>query len=120
MMEMEKKFNGAVLMSTESRQPLNIPLNYPHGCTDEQILLALQAINTELLRRGANVNDVLQLGPLITIGQTELQARIANRSSQELQTAIGTFKSSSNKASLVLIVLTGVLVVLTFVLALRL
>lgn len=105
---------------SESHRPLNIPLNYPHGCTDEQILLVLQDINTELLRCGANVNDVLQLGPLITIGQTELQARISNRNSKELQAAIGTFKSSSDKASLVLIVLTGVIVVLTLVLALRL
>lgn len=107
-------------MTTEGSQPLNVPLNYPHGCTDEQILLVLQAINTELLKRGANVNDVLRLGPLITIGQTELQTRLANRSSEELQAAIGTFKKSSDRASLVLIVLTGVLVVLTFVLALRL
>ena len=107
-------------MSTQSRYPLNIPSNYPHGCTDEQILLTLQAISTELLRRGASANDVLQLGPLISIGQSELQARLATRSSQELQIAIGTFKRSSDKASLVLIVLTMVLVLLTIILALRL
>lgn len=53
-MEWEKKFNGAALMSTESRQPLNIPLNYPHGCADKQILLTLQTISTELLMRGAS------------------------------------------------------------------
>jgi hypothetical protein len=100
-----------------------MPLNYPRGCTDAQILETLERISAELLRSGAQINRVLQLSPLITIGQLELQARLADRSSREmavamgqLQNAVGEFKKSSDRASKALIRLTVVLVVLTVVL----
>ena len=60
----------------ETGQPgIQVPSNYPRGCSDTQILETVQAVSAELLRRGAQVNAVLQLSPLITIGQLELQAR---------------------------------------------
>ena len=108
----------------ETGQPvLQVPSNYPRGCSDAQILETVQAVSAELLRQGAQVNAVLRLSPLITIGQLELQARLADRSSRELSDAMGQlrsavdeFKNSSDRASGVLIWLTGILVLLTVVL----
>lgn len=93
---------------------MSIPSNYPHGCTDEQIRQALVDLSSELI--SGHINDVLRLSPLVAAGQSELQARIAERGSQELQAAIDTFRVSSEAASRKIVVLSWVLVLLTAVL----
>ena len=93
-----------------------VPDGYPHGLTDEQILEALEAIGDDLRRGGYSINAAMQYGPVIALGQNELQARIAKRGSAELRDAIDTFRSSSDTASTTLIRLTRVLVFLTVVL----
>jgi hypothetical protein len=94
----------------------NIPANYPHGSSDEQILQALSELANDVVQSGANINTVLRLGPLISVGQTELQTRQAKRLAEQLHGAVETFRTSSDKASRTLIDLTRTLVVLTVVL----
>jgi hypothetical protein len=94
----------------------SLPPNFPHGASDEEILEALESLGTDLLASGGNINSVLQLTPLVTIGQNELQSRQAKRSGDQLHAAIETFRTSSDHASRTLIRLTWVLVVLTIVL----
>src|SRR6266511_3053617 len=98
-----------------------IPGNYPHGSTDDEILQVMQDVTGDLARGGFDINHVLRMSPLITVGQNEMQARIARRSSEELQSAINTFRTSSDKASstLIRVALTIALVVLTIVLFVR-
>jgi hypothetical protein len=91
----------------------DLPLNYPHGASDEEILQALEDLGAHILKSGGDINVVLQLSPLVTIGQNELQARQAKRSGEQLHAAIETFRTSSDRASRTLIRLTYVLVLLT-------
>jgi hypothetical protein len=93
-----------------------IPGNYPHGSTDDEILQVMQDVTEDLARGGFDINHVLRMSPLITVGQNEMQARIARRSSEELRSAINTFRSSSDRASSTLIRLTWILVALTIAL----
>jgi hypothetical protein len=95
-----------------------IPPNYPHGCSDDEILQVMQDVTTDLQRGGFDINHVLRISPIITVGQNEMQTRIAQRSSVELQSAIDTFRKSSDKASSTIIGLTKVLVGLTVALVL--
>ena len=60
-----------------------IPTNYPSDSTDEQIYQVIKELSGEVLNTGANINTVLQLTPLINLGQNELQKRILDRSSKE-------------------------------------
>ena len=55
------------------------PRNYPYGCGDQQISLMLREYADEISASGGNVNKVLQLAPLIVIGQAELQGRQTRR-----------------------------------------
>jgi hypothetical protein len=75
-----------------------LPANYPHGCTDDEILEGLTALGQEILQTGGEINVVLRLSPLVTIGQNELQARRAKQSGEELRAAIDVFRTSSEKA----------------------
>lgn len=114
--------------------PVSVPRTYPVSCSETELVSIIQALTTEMLNTGPNINDVLRIGPLISIGQTELQRRLADRSSKELREAMENFRDSSaqssselqegisrfstasSSASKTLIRLTGVLVVLTVVL----
>ena len=61
----------------------NIPKNYPSGSTDEEIYQAIKELSADVLNSGANINTVLQLTPVVNLGQNELQKRILERSSKE-------------------------------------
>lgn len=58
---------------------MELPRNYPYGCGDQQIALMLREYADEIAASGGNVNKVLQLAPLIVIGQSELQGRQTSR-----------------------------------------
>ena len=62
----------------------NISKNYPSGSTDGQIYQVIKELSEEVLNSGANINTVLQLTPLINLGQNELQKRILDKSSKEV------------------------------------
>jgi hypothetical protein len=58
----------------------NIPNNYPGGCTDKQILFVIDELSNEIIISGGDINVVLRLSPIITLGQSELQKRILESS----------------------------------------
>ncbi len=58
----------------------NIPSNYPNGCTNEQIISSISDLSKDILDSNANINTVLQLSPIISLGQLELHTRILNDS----------------------------------------
>ncbi len=96
---------------------MNLPDGYPHRVPDEEILRVLGELADDIYRSGADINVMLQLGPLFHVGQSELNSRNAKRGSEELRDVIETFRTASDRASNRLIILTGVLVALTAVLA---
>jgi hypothetical protein len=79
--------------------PVSLSHDYPHGRTDAEILETLTALAREINRSGADINIVLRLRPLITVGQNELQARFARRSSEEAREAIETLRARNRDAS---------------------
>ena len=91
----------------------NLPAGYPHGVSDDDIRRVLGELADDIYRSGGNINTTLQLGPLVSAGQMELLARDSRNHLGQLASAIETFRSSSEKASDVLIRLTIVLVVVT-------
>lgn len=70
-----------------------IPTNYPYESTDEQIQQAVKELSDDIVKSGANVNTVLQLAPLVQLGQNELQKRILEKAAKTAEkaekTAIG-------------------------------
>ena len=70
-----------------------IPTNYPYESTDEQIQQAVKELSDDIVKSEANVNTVLQLAPLVQLGQNELQKRILEKSAKTAEkaekTAIG-------------------------------
>jgi hypothetical protein len=84
----------------------NLPAGYPHHVSDDEILRVLTELAHDIHSAGANINTTLQLGPLVSAGQNELNARLARRAAE-----------ASDRASRRLIFLTWVLVVLTIVIA---
>lgn len=59
-----------------------IPTNYPGGSTDEQIQQAIKELSEDIVKSSANINTVLQVAPLVQLGQNELQKRIVEKSSK--------------------------------------
>ena len=59
--------------------PLNIPVNYPTGCTDEQLRESIDAIYADIIESAANVNVVIRLTPLAQSGQNEMTHRHVRR-----------------------------------------
>ena len=53
-----------------------IPLNYPTDSSNEKIIEVINELSREIIDSGANINLVLQLSPVISLGQIELQKRI--------------------------------------------
>jgi hypothetical protein len=93
-----------------------LPPNYPAGCSDDELVRLVSELNLEILKTGANINDVMRIQPLVAIGQAELQLRMSRRTSENLvtlQSAITTFQTSSDRTSKWLIVLTATLILLT-------
>ena len=56
--------------------PVNVPSNYPAGCSEEEILAVISGLSQEMITGGANINVVLRFSPLIIAGQSELQNRV--------------------------------------------
>lgn len=99
-----------------------VPQRYPHGSPDDEIRATMQGLAQEMLM-DHNINSVLTFAPLISVGQSELQARIAERSAEQLAGAVGKlhksieiFRTASDRAAERLESLTRKLVVLTVVL----
>jgi hypothetical protein len=63
--------------------PLHIPVNYPTGCTDEQLQQSIDAIYAHIVASGADINEVLRLTPLAQSGQNELTHRHVRRAQEE-------------------------------------
>jgi hypothetical protein len=82
-----------------------LPAGYPHRLSDDEILQVLAELADDIFRAAADINVTLQLGPLVTAGQNELNARIARRAIK-----------ASDRTARRLIFLTWLLVVLTVVL----
>ncbi len=64
-----------------------IPANYPYGSTDEQIQQAVKELSDDIVNSAANINTVLQLAPLVQLGQNELQKRVAEKSAKTAEKA---------------------------------
>jgi|GEM_PF-2044512 hypothetical protein len=58
---------------------MELPDNYPYGCSDEVISASLKACADEIAASNAQTNKVLQLAPLIIVGHSELQNRQTKR-----------------------------------------
>lgn len=58
---------------------MNLPANYPYGCSEAQISKSLREYADQIIASDAQINTVLQLTPLIVIGNTELQSRQTKR-----------------------------------------
>ncbi len=56
-----------------------LPKDYPYGATDKAISTTIRELSNDVLGSGANINRVLQLTPLIALGQNELQSRQTRR-----------------------------------------
>ena len=54
--------------------------NYPTGCTEEQINQIVKELSSSIVTSGGNINSVMQLAPLVQLGQNELQKRIIEKS----------------------------------------
>jgi hypothetical protein len=93
-----------------------VPPGYPHAREDDEILQAVTTLVGELQSAAFSINAVMQYSPLVAAGQSELQARQAQRALTELQRGIDTFRASADTSSRWLVVLTCALVVLTVVL----
>ena len=96
-----------------------VPRNYPQGCTDEQLISVISALGQELLKGGAQVNDVLRIQPLIAVGQAEIQLRLMKRQDDrlgELKAAIKAFDMASTRQTGKLLWLTGALIVVSIAL----
>ena len=61
---------------------MEVPHDYPYGCDDKRISSILREYANEIVASDGNVNKVLQLAPLIVIGQAELQGRQTSRISR--------------------------------------
>lgn len=59
-----------------------IPLNYPSGCSIEEILKVINDLSQEIIASGGDINKVLRFVPIINIGQAELQKRILEKSNK--------------------------------------
>lgn len=94
-----------------------VPDGYPHSLTEDELREALTTLVDEFRAANFSENSSFQYGPLLTVGQVELEARITTSATDALGNAIDTFRRSSENASRTLNRLTGVLVVLTFVVA---
>jgi hypothetical protein len=53
--------------------------NYPHGLDDQALQNAVQSYIQAIYDARANINTVLQYSPLLQLGQSEMQRRIADR-----------------------------------------
>src|SRR4029077_16122991 len=67
--------------------PLHIPVNYPTGCTDEQLRESIDAIYAHIIESAADINVVLRLTPLAQSGQNELAHRHVLRAQEEARAA---------------------------------
>ena len=72
-------------MAEPQKPKLNIPLGYPRQLSDEQLTDTIDSIQTYIEQSGFNINDVMQLSPLLQTGANELQSRIADRQAQSSQ-----------------------------------
>lgn len=93
-----------------------LPAGYPHECTDEQIRSTIASLSQDIVN-GPNINTVLQLSPLISLGQNELQRRLVEKMQREtitLKEITSKGASSSNESSKISIRLTRVNMWLTF------
>lgn len=52
------------------------PRNYPVGSTNEEIGQVIGEMSKEILDSGGDINVVMRLEPIISLGQSELQKRI--------------------------------------------
>ncbi len=73
---------SASVEDREVKMGLNVPTNYPHGSSDEELKETMTAFSTAILTGGVNINTVLQLSPLIQAGQNELTHRMVTRSNR--------------------------------------
>lgn len=52
---------------------------YPYGCSNRNLADAIREYSDEIIESRADINKVLQLTPLDTLGQNELQSRQTKR-----------------------------------------
>src|SRR4029077_17118071 len=67
--------------------PLHIPVNYPTGCTDEQLRESIDAIYAHIIESAADINVVPRLTPLAQSGQHELAHPHVLRAQEEARAA---------------------------------
>ena len=78
----------------------SIPTNYPSESTDGEINSVIKELSLEIVNSGGNINTVMQLSPIISLGQTEMQKRIldGNRSvTSELHAEVKRQSESSER-----------------------
>lgn len=56
--------------------------NYPSGKTDEEIQQMVKEFTNDIAISAGNINAILQLAPLIQLGQNEIQKRIVEKSAK--------------------------------------
>jgi len=52
---------------------------YPYGCSNRNLADAIREYSDEIIESRADINKVMQLTPLVTLGQNELQSRQTKR-----------------------------------------
>ena len=71
-----------VVQVVHSINMLNIPDNFPSRASNEEVLRVIKEVHDEIANSGFNVDKVLQLSPIIQVGQSELQTRFMNKSAE--------------------------------------